>query len=185
LRAADASQRRPAVGPWITHCTAPERELPPYLEPRLKLLPGPSIHPDLSALAALPTAHEHSAAGSIEITLQKRERFANPETSAPEQHDQRAKPVTIGVVANGAHDRDDLFHGRRVGRVLLALIARWAASVVARRGRGRAAVASGVQQHGFHESSLWDWWIILLFEPERQSRHEAPGPTRLLPADRA
>jgi hypothetical protein len=62
--------------------------------------------------------------------------------------------VAVGVVADCAHDRDDLFNCRWVGRVLLALVAGWTASVVAGHGRGRAAVAGGVQQHGFHESSL-------------------------------
>jgi hypothetical protein len=62
--------------------------------------------------------------------------------------------VTVGTVADRSHDGDDLLNRRRIGRVLLALVARRAASVIARQRRRRAAMPSGVQQHGFHESSL-------------------------------
>jgi uncharacterized protein (DUF1778 family) len=35
--------------------------------------------------------------------------------------------VGLGTVANGSHDRDDLFDSGRVGQVLLALVAWWTA----------------------------------------------------------
>jgi hypothetical protein len=35
---------------------------------------------------------------------------------APEQHDQRAETVAVRAVADRAHDRDDLFNRRRIGR---------------------------------------------------------------------
>jgi hypothetical protein len=62
--------------------------------------------------------------------------------------------VALGAITDCAHDRDDLLNRRRISWVLLALVAGWTASVVAGHGRGRAAVPGGVQQHGFHESSL-------------------------------
>jgi hypothetical protein len=77
----------------------------------------------------------------------------DPTPSAPEQHDQRSEPLTVGALADRTHDGDDLLDRRRIGGVLLALIAWWAASVIARHGCGRTAVPSGVQQNGFHESS--------------------------------
>jgi hypothetical protein len=73
---------------------------------------------------------------------------------APQQHDQRAKPETVGAFADRPHDLNDLLDRRRIGRVLLALIARRATSMMAGQRRRRAATSSGVQQHGFHESSL-------------------------------
>jgi hypothetical protein len=76
-----------------------------------------------------------------------------------------AKPVSVGTVTDRAHDGDDLLDRRRIGRILLALVARRAASVIARHRRGRATMPSGVQQHGFHESSLRMGSRSLLFEP--------------------
>jgi hypothetical protein len=44
-------------------------KLAPDLEPRIDLLPGPPVHPDLAALAALSASDENSAAGMVEIAL--------------------------------------------------------------------------------------------------------------------
>ena len=64
----------------------------------------PIGQPDLSPLASLPAPDEHCAADSVEIALLKRERFADPQSGAPEHDDQRAEPVTVGAVSDGAHD---------------------------------------------------------------------------------
>ena len=157
LRAADASQRRPAVGPWITHSSAPIGSSPADLEPRLELLPRPAVHPDLASLAALPAPDKHRAARAVEVALLERERLADPQPGTPEQDDQRAESLAVGAVADGAHDRDDLLDGRRVCRVLLALVARRAAAVVAGHRRRRAAVAGGIQQDGLHEFLPCGW----------------------------
>src|SRR5690242_11233648 len=85
LRAAAASQRRPAVGPSITHRTAPIWELATDLQPRIELLPRPPVHPDLAALAALPAPDEYGAAGSVQIALLEREGFADSKSGAREQ----------------------------------------------------------------------------------------------------
>ncbi|HYB31476.1 MAG TPA: hypothetical protein VEF89_33120 [Solirubrobacteraceae bacterium] len=47
------------------------------LQPWVKLSPGPAVHADLAALAALPAPDKHRAAGSVQIALLKRESFAN------------------------------------------------------------------------------------------------------------
>src|SRR5271156_5292899 len=65
--------------------------------------------------------------------------------------------MAVGAVTNRTHHGHDLLDGRRVSGVLLALVPGRTASVVARHGRRRAAVASNVQQSGFHESSLQGW----------------------------
>jgi hypothetical protein len=58
------------------------RELPTNLEPRLKPLPRPAVHPDLASLAALPPPNEYSAARAIEIALMQRQRLADPQAGA-------------------------------------------------------------------------------------------------------
>jgi hypothetical protein len=125
-------------------------QLDPWLEIRRQLpigallcvIHGPTAGRRWEASAARKQLHH--AAGAARV----RRRFA------PHQDDQRAQTVAVGSVADRAHDRDDLLDRRCVCRVLLALVARWAASVVGGHRRGRTAVAGGVQQHGFHESSL-------------------------------
>src|SRR3954451_13801992 len=63
------------------------------------------------------------------------ERFADPQPRAPPQHDQRPEWVAFGALPDGAHHGADLLHRRRVGGVVLALVAWWAPSVVAGHGR--------------------------------------------------
>jgi hypothetical protein len=65
LRAADASQRRPAVARWIRHSIAPIGSLPRISRQGSSWSGRPAVHPDLSALAALSTPDEHSAAGTF------------------------------------------------------------------------------------------------------------------------
>jgi hypothetical protein len=66
----------------------------------------------------------------------ERESFADSQSSTPQQHDQRSESVTVGAVTDGTHHSDDLFDRRRIGRVLLALVSGWTASVIAGHGRG-------------------------------------------------
>jgi len=95
------------------------------------VLPGPAVHPDFASLAALPPSDEHSAAGTVEIALLEGERLADPHPRTPEQEDQRPETVAVRAIANRPHDGDDLLDRRRVGGILLALVARRAPSVVA------------------------------------------------------
>jgi hypothetical protein len=110
-------------------------ELAADLEPGVELVPCPAVHPDLSALAALSTPDEYSTAGPVEVALLKRERFADPQSGALQQHYQRTTSVTVGAVTDRAHHSDDLLDRRRIGRILFALVSGWTAPVVAGHGR--------------------------------------------------
>jgi len=144
----------------------PNRQLAADPKPWVELLPSPTVHTDFASLAALPAPDKHSATGAVQVALLERERLADPQPGAPEQHDQRPEPMAVGAVTDITHYRDDLFNRRRVGGVLLALVSWRTASVVARHGHPGAAVACGVQQHRFHESSLrGPVDDALLFEP--------------------
>jgi hypothetical protein len=100
------------------------------------LRPRPPIHADLTPLAAFAAADEDRAASRVEVALLERKRLADPAAGAPQKHDQRAEPLTVRAVAHDAHHGDDFLDGRRVGRVVLALVARWAAAMVAGHCRG-------------------------------------------------
>ena len=80
------------------------------VEPRLHLLPCPSVHADLAALAALAAAHENRSAGAIKIAFGQRERLGDPKTGSPEQDDQRPRAQATRAIACAAHHRDDLLH---------------------------------------------------------------------------
>jgi hypothetical protein len=59
-------------------------ELAADLEPGIELLPRPTVHSDLPALAALPAPDQDGAARPVEVALLQRQRFADPQTGAPE-----------------------------------------------------------------------------------------------------
>ena len=55
-----------ACGRSVDHSQQrPDWELAADLEPRVELLPGPAVHPDLATLAAFATPDEHRAARAI------------------------------------------------------------------------------------------------------------------------
>jgi hypothetical protein len=58
------------------------------------------------------------------------------QAGAPEHDDQPTEPLAVGAIAGGAHDRDDLLDGRRIGRVAKSLVARRAPGVEAGRVAG-------------------------------------------------
>jgi hypothetical protein len=57
---------------------------------------GPS---DLATLAALAVADQDRAATQIKVALGKRQRFAGPQSGAPEHDDQATQPDRVVVVA--------------------------------------------------------------------------------------
>jgi hypothetical protein len=80
------------------------RQTRPELKPRVELVPGPPVHPNLAPLPALAAAHEHRAPRAVEIGLSKRKRFSDPESGAPEQHDQRPETQSVRLLTGNAHD---------------------------------------------------------------------------------
>jgi hypothetical protein len=100
-------------------------------QPRIKLLPGPAVHPDLAALAALTAPHEDRAADRVQVTLGQRQRLADPQPGTPQHDDQTAQPHPIRIITRSAHHGDDLLNRRWVWRVLQALIAWWSSLVTA------------------------------------------------------
>ena len=60
----------PARGRSVDYAQqCPDRELLADLEPWGELVPRPTVHPDLTALAAFPTPDEHCAAGAVQVAL--------------------------------------------------------------------------------------------------------------------
>src|SRR5215211_2751228 len=63
-------------------------QLEPLRGPGVEVFPAPVVHPDLAAAAALAAAHQERAAARVEVALEQIERLLDPETGAPENHDQ-------------------------------------------------------------------------------------------------
>jgi hypothetical protein len=74
-----------------------DRELATDLEPRVEVLPRPTVHPDFASLAALSAADKRAAARTVEVPLLERERFADSQTGVPEQDDKRAESMAVGA----------------------------------------------------------------------------------------
>jgi hypothetical protein len=132
-----------------------DRQTRPEFKPRVELLPRPAVHPDLAPLPALAAAHEHRAPRAVEISLRKRKRFSDPESGAPEQHDQRPETQSVRLLTSHAHDCDDLLDRGRVGRVAHALVAGRTALVEAGQRRRGASMACGVESDGFRHSTSY------------------------------
>jgi hypothetical protein len=98
----------------------PDRQPTPVLEPRLELAPRPSVHVDLTSLAALAALDKDRPANGVEVALLQTERLANPKPRTPQEHDQRTESLSGRAITDGAHHRDDLLDGWRAGWVLLA-----------------------------------------------------------------
>src|SRR3954469_6877804 len=106
----------------------PERQLDPRLEPWFELLPGPVVHADLAAAAALAASDQQRSAARVEVGLGECERFADAQASAPEHDDEprSRRPwtpspawritVTISSIVGGsAGERIPSFRGGRAG----------------------------------------------------------------------
>jgi hypothetical protein len=98
-----------------------DRQALAQLNPWLQLLPGPAVHTNLAALAALSVPNEDRASNKVKVGLSERERFADPKAGAPQNDDHRMKPDAAGII-RCTHDRDDLLDRRRVRRVFQSLV---------------------------------------------------------------
>jgi hypothetical protein len=103
------------------------------LQPRRELFPGPVVHADLAAAAALAAAHKQRSAARVEVGLGERERLVDAQPGAPEHDDQPAQPPAVHAVAGAAHDCDDLLDRRWVCGVADPLVARRPAGVEVRQ----------------------------------------------------
>ena len=99
-----------------------DRELAPHVKPAVELFPSPCVHADLATASALAAPDQQRATTLVEIAFGERERFLDAQPGSPHDHDQSAQPAAVRAVTGGAHDGDDLFDLRRVGRVAQTLV---------------------------------------------------------------
>jgi hypothetical protein len=146
LRGADASQRRPAVGPWITQNSEPTGRVARISCHRVNWVPCPAVHSDLAAASSLPPADDEGPAGAVKVGLGEVERFADPQPSAPQDDDQRPQAGAVRTLAGGTQDGDDLFDRWRVSRETEAFVLWRAAAVVAGHRHRRTMMAGRVER---------------------------------------
>jgi hypothetical protein len=99
-----------------------DRQLTPDHQPPVQLRPCPAVHPDLATTPTLTATHQHSSTRYVKVGLGKIEHFTDPNTRAPQDHDQRPQADTIRPVASSAHHSDDLLHGGPVRRIALPFV---------------------------------------------------------------
>ncbi|HYX86239.1 MAG TPA: hypothetical protein VE777_14810 [Gaiellales bacterium] len=81
----------------------------------------------------------------IEVVLGELKGLLDAHPGAPEDNDHRSHSPAMPVLGRVAHDRHDLVHRGRVGRVAHPLVARRAAGVIAGQRRGRTAAPGRVE----------------------------------------
>src|SRR5688572_676543 len=74
-------------------------QLDARLQPRYEPLPGPVVHADLTAAAALAAPHQQRAATRVQVGLGERERLADAQAGSPQHDDQAAHPAAVHAVA--------------------------------------------------------------------------------------
>jgi hypothetical protein len=94
--------------------------------------------------SALAVPDQNRAAAPVKIGLGQRQRLVDPQTGAPEHHDQRADATAVAIVVGLAHNGHDLIDGRRVGRVALTLVSRGGPGAEA---RVSSPASDGARQH--------------------------------------
>jgi hypothetical protein len=97
---------------------------------------APVVHAHLTAPAALAAPHQQRSAARVEVGLGERERLTDAQASAPEHDDQAAQAAAADTVTGVAHHGDDLLDGGWVRGIADPLVARRAAGVELRQGRG-------------------------------------------------
>jgi hypothetical protein len=103
--------------------------------PGSELLEPELVHPGLAAFVTFAVTDEQRPSGGVDAGLVERQRFADPQPSAPQHRDQRPQGQTVTVMPGLAHDHNDLLGTRRVRRVLHPFVARRPAREIARRRR--------------------------------------------------
>jgi hypothetical protein len=132
----------------MTHSSAPTGRVTRWSSHGSICSHAPAVHADLAALAALAATDQDAAGRRVQVAFGKGERLADPQAGAPQQHDERLGAQAVRGAAGAAHDRDELFDRRRIGRVPQALVAWRTTAVMARHGRRRTTTTGRVEQNG-------------------------------------
>jgi hypothetical protein len=144
-RAAAGDHGRPWVGPSITHSSAPTGSATRARSHGSICSQAQRSMPTCRRLP-LAVTDEATAARAVEVALGQRERLADPQAGPPEDDHEGAGPQAVRRVARGAHDGDDLFDLRRIGRIPKSLVPRRSTAMEAGHGGGRAASAGCVEK---------------------------------------
>jgi len=124
LGARGGGRPRPAAGGSVDHAQQrTDRQRDAVRQPRVELLKAPLVHPGLASLIALAMADQQRASALVDVGLAQRERFRDPQATAPQDRDQRTDPEAVAVTAGLAHDLHDLLRPRWIGRILHSLVA--------------------------------------------------------------
>ena len=113
----------------------PDRQLAAPLNPRIQMLPTAAVHPDLSALAALPPPNCDRTAAWVQVGLGQGERLADSQAGPPQDDDHGSQPIRVRASTGGAHDPDELLYGRRVGGIVQPAVSGRATGMERRSGR--------------------------------------------------
>jgi hypothetical protein len=89
----------------------------------------------------------------IEIALAQSESVLDTSPGSPHDHDQPTEPPAMRSVASRAHNGDDLFDLRRIGRVAQTLVAWSVAGVESRHRRRRPAPTGTIERKLGHDPS--------------------------------
>src|SRR3954454_7120367 len=65
-----------------------DRKLEAHIDPPLQVLPGPFVHADLAAAAALAAADQQRSTTVVEVGFVELQRRLDPQARAPQHHDQ-------------------------------------------------------------------------------------------------
>jgi hypothetical protein len=76
---------------------------------------------------------------------------------SPHDHNQSPQPTAVRAVPGGAHDGDDLFNLRRIGRVTQTFVAGRVTGMEARHRRRRPTSTGTVEQQLGHDPSSGSW----------------------------
>jgi hypothetical protein len=93
----------------------------------------------------------------IEIALGKSESLLDAQPGSPHDHDESAWPAAARSIAGGAHDGDEFFDLRRIGRVPQTLVVWSVARVESRDRRRRSTSTCTILQKLGHDPSSGSW----------------------------
>jgi hypothetical protein len=123
IRTCELDDGRPQVGPLITQRSGPTGSATRVTSLGAELIPGPLIHPDVSATSSLAPTDEHRPPVDLKVGFCEGERLGDPKARPPEQDDEPTQPLPVAMGTGLPHDGNDLFDPRRIGWVATPLFA--------------------------------------------------------------